>query len=166
MFHLDDGVIKMNGRRKLASHTLWSLRSWKTTSSWKTASWWILSSLSGDKLFIFLWAIQSVWVTIRTTFKLTCTLPLLEFHLVWIILCQWFYIVHKQVMLIFLWLSSDEAFQKVNVSYRTEKGLSLLHLCCVCGGMHDYYSLLITPQQNVTVEGRITVAWRTLLFVV
>uniref|UniRef100_A0A3P8S2V1 Serine/threonine-protein kinase TNNI3K n=1 Tax=Amphiprion percula TaxID=161767 RepID=A0A3P8S2V1_AMPPE len=30
--------------------------------------------------------------------------------------------------------SSDEAFQKVNVSYRTEKGLSLLHLCCVCGG--------------------------------
>ncbi|KAM8873883.1 serine/threonine-protein kinase TNNI3K isoform 3-T3 [Spinachia spinachia] len=33
-----------------------------------------------------------------------------------------------------LWLSSDEAFQKVNLSYRTEKGLSLLHLCCVCGG--------------------------------
>uniref|UniRef100_A0A3B3UKU2 TNNI3 interacting kinase n=1 Tax=Poecilia latipinna TaxID=48699 RepID=A0A3B3UKU2_9TELE len=30
--------------------------------------------------------------------------------------------------------SSDEAFQKVNVNYRTEKGLSLLHLCCVCGG--------------------------------
>uniref|UniRef100_A0A3B4ZJ33 TNNI3 interacting kinase n=1 Tax=Stegastes partitus TaxID=144197 RepID=A0A3B4ZJ33_9TELE len=30
--------------------------------------------------------------------------------------------------------SSEEAFQKVNVSYRTEKGLSLLHLCCVCGG--------------------------------
>ncbi|XP_037325696.2 serine/threonine-protein kinase TNNI3K [Pungitius pungitius] len=30
--------------------------------------------------------------------------------------------------------SSDEAFQKVNLSYRTEKGLSLLHLCCVCGG--------------------------------
>ncbi|XP_056234897.1 serine/threonine-protein kinase TNNI3K isoform X2 [Seriola aureovittata] len=29
---------------------------------------------------------------------------------------------------------SDEAFQKVNLSYRTEKGLSLLHLCCVCGG--------------------------------
>ena len=57
----------------------------------------------------------------------------------------------------FLWLSSDEAFQKVNVSYRTEKGLSLLHLCCVCGGMHDYWSLLITPQQNVTVGGRISV---------
>ncbi|XP_038572024.1 serine/threonine-protein kinase TNNI3K-like isoform X1 [Micropterus salmoides] len=30
--------------------------------------------------------------------------------------------------------SSDEAFQKVNLSYRTEKGLSLLHLCCACGG--------------------------------
>uniref|UniRef100_A0AAQ6IHC8 Serine/threonine-protein kinase TNNI3K n=1 Tax=Anabas testudineus TaxID=64144 RepID=A0AAQ6IHC8_ANATE len=30
--------------------------------------------------------------------------------------------------------SSDEAFQKVNLSYRTQKGLSLLHLCCVCGG--------------------------------
>ncbi|XP_040041238.2 serine/threonine-protein kinase TNNI3K isoform X2 [Gasterosteus aculeatus] len=30
--------------------------------------------------------------------------------------------------------SSDEAFQKVNLSYRTAKGLSLLHLCCVCGG--------------------------------
>lgn len=44
----------------------------------------------------------------------------------------------------FLWLSSDEAFQKVNVSYRTEKGLSLLHLCCVCGGMHER-SLFITP---------------------
>ncbi|KAF3834895.1 hypothetical protein F7725_027453, partial [Dissostichus mawsoni] len=31
--------------------------------------------------------------------------------------------------------SSDEAFLKVNVSYRTEKGLSLLHLCCACGGL-------------------------------
>uniref|UniRef100_A0A667W9K4 Serine/threonine-protein kinase TNNI3K n=1 Tax=Myripristis murdjan TaxID=586833 RepID=A0A667W9K4_9TELE len=30
--------------------------------------------------------------------------------------------------------SSDEAFQKVNLSYRTESGLSLLHLCCVCEG--------------------------------
>lgn len=54
----------------------------------------------------------------------------------------------------FLWLSSDEAFQKVNVSYRTEKGLSLLHLCCVCGGMHGYWSLIITLQ-NVRVGGRI-----------
>ena len=57
----------------------------------------------------------------------------------------------------FLCLSSDEAFQKVNISYRTEKGLSLLHLCCVCGGMHDYWGLLITPWQNVTVEEGITV---------
>lgn len=63
----------------------------------------------------------------------------------------------------FVFLSSDEAFQKVNVSYRTEKGLSLLHLCCVCGGMHDFYSLLITPQQSVTVEGRITGDRLTLL---
>lgn len=55
----------------------------------------------------------------------------------------------------FLWLSSDEAFQKVNLSYRTEKGLSLLHLCCICRGMHGYKSLLITPKQNVRVEGRI-----------
>uniref|UniRef100_A0A8K9XTP0 Serine/threonine-protein kinase TNNI3K n=1 Tax=Oncorhynchus mykiss TaxID=8022 RepID=A0A8K9XTP0_ONCMY len=30
--------------------------------------------------------------------------------------------------------SSDEAFQKVNLNYRTESGLSLLHLCCMCGG--------------------------------
>lgn len=57
---------------------------------------------------------------------------------------------------LFLWLllSSDEAFQKVNVSYRTEKGLSLLHLCCVCGGMHAR-TLLITPVQS---EGGIAVA--------
>ncbi|XP_060889246.1 serine/threonine-protein kinase TNNI3K isoform X2 [Labrus mixtus] len=34
--------------------------------------------------------------------------------------------------------SCDEAFQKVNLSYRTEKGLSLLHLCCVCGGNKDH----------------------------
>uniref|UniRef100_A0A8C5R0I6 TNNI3 interacting kinase n=1 Tax=Leptobrachium leishanense TaxID=445787 RepID=A0A8C5R0I6_9ANUR len=30
--------------------------------------------------------------------------------------------------------SSDEAFSKVNLNYRTENGLSLLHLCCICGG--------------------------------
>ncbi|KAK2539894.1 serine/threonine-protein kinase tnni3k [Columba guinea] len=30
--------------------------------------------------------------------------------------------------------SSDEAFCKVNLNYRTENGLSLLHLCCICGG--------------------------------
>ncbi|XP_003439857.1 serine/threonine-protein kinase TNNI3K [Oreochromis niloticus] len=39
--------------------------------------------------------------------------------------------------------SSDEAFQKVNVSYRTEKGLSLLHLCCVCGGNKAHMRTLI-----------------------
>ncbi|XP_062920890.1 serine/threonine-protein kinase TNNI3K isoform X1 [Mobula hypostoma] len=30
--------------------------------------------------------------------------------------------------------SSDEAFGKVNMNYRTENGLSLLHLCCICDG--------------------------------
>ncbi|XP_069795533.1 serine/threonine-protein kinase TNNI3K [Narcine bancroftii] len=30
--------------------------------------------------------------------------------------------------------SSDEAFSKVNMNYRTENGLSLLHLCCICNG--------------------------------
>lgn len=30
--------------------------------------------------------------------------------------------------------SSDEAFSEVSLNYRTESGLSLLHLCCVCGG--------------------------------
>uniref|UniRef100_A0A7M4F4B4 Serine/threonine-protein kinase TNNI3K n=1 Tax=Crocodylus porosus TaxID=8502 RepID=A0A7M4F4B4_CROPO len=30
--------------------------------------------------------------------------------------------------------SSDEAFSKVNLNYRTDNGLSLLHLCCICGG--------------------------------
>uniref|UniRef100_A0A3B3XR82 Protein kinase domain-containing protein n=1 Tax=Poecilia mexicana TaxID=48701 RepID=A0A3B3XR82_9TELE len=39
--------------------------------------------------------------------------------------------------------SSDEAFQKVNVNYRTEKGLSLLHLCCVCGGNKAHMRTLI-----------------------
>ncbi|KAL6086063.1 hypothetical protein STEG23_017456, partial [Scotinomys teguina] len=29
--------------------------------------------------------------------------------------------------------SSDEAFSEVSLNYRTESGLSLLHLCCVCG---------------------------------
>ncbi|XP_068447439.1 serine/threonine-protein kinase TNNI3K isoform X3 [Clinocottus analis] len=40
----------------------------------------------------------------------------------------------KEVVDLKLAFSSDEAFQKVNLSYRTEKGLSLLHLCCICGG--------------------------------
>ncbi|KAK9519050.1 hypothetical protein VZT92_021804 [Zoarces viviparus] len=39
--------------------------------------------------------------------------------------------------------SSDEAFQKVNLSYRTEKGLSLLHLCCVCGGNKSHIRTLM-----------------------
>ncbi|CAG01450.1 unnamed protein product [Tetraodon nigroviridis] len=39
--------------------------------------------------------------------------------------------------------SSDEAFQKVNLSYRTEKGLSLLHLCCVCEGSKAHIRTLI-----------------------
>uniref|UniRef100_UPI00398E6BC4 serine/threonine-protein kinase TNNI3K isoform X2 n=1 Tax=Pristiophorus japonicus TaxID=55135 RepID=UPI00398E6BC4 len=30
--------------------------------------------------------------------------------------------------------SSDEAFSKVNMNYRTKNGLSLLHLCCICDG--------------------------------
>ncbi|CAL8307719.1 unnamed protein product [Lota lota] len=38
---------------------------------------------------------------------------------------------------------SDEAFQKVNVSYRTEEGLSLLHLCCVCGGTKAHIRTLM-----------------------
>ncbi|GAB1288263.1 Serine/threonine-protein kinase TNNI3K [Apodemus speciosus] len=29
---------------------------------------------------------------------------------------------------------SDEAFSEVSLNFRTERGLSLLHLCCVCGG--------------------------------
>ncbi|KAI4828489.1 hypothetical protein KUCAC02_022574 [Chaenocephalus aceratus] len=39
--------------------------------------------------------------------------------------------------------SSDEAFRKVNVSYRTEKGLSLLHLCCACGGNKEHVHTLM-----------------------
>uniref|UniRef100_A0A8C5D6R9 Protein kinase domain-containing protein n=1 Tax=Gouania willdenowi TaxID=441366 RepID=A0A8C5D6R9_GOUWI len=39
--------------------------------------------------------------------------------------------------------SCDEAFQKVNFSYRTEKGLSLLHLCCVCGGNKGHIRTLM-----------------------
>uniref|UniRef100_A0A672I4N6 TNNI3 interacting kinase n=1 Tax=Salarias fasciatus TaxID=181472 RepID=A0A672I4N6_SALFA len=38
---------------------------------------------------------------------------------------------------------SDEAFQKVNLCYRTEKGLSLLHLCCVCGGNKGHLGTLM-----------------------
>jgi len=42
--------------------------------------------------------------------------------------------------------SSDEAFCKVNLNYRTENGLSLLHLCCICGGMclkYDFFKHFI-----------------------
>lgn len=84
------------------------------TSSSKTASLWISDLLSGDSQTLRPSSISSICI-------------------IFVNCCTW-------VMLIFLWLSSDEAFQKVNLSYRTEKGLSLLHLCCVCGGMPDHSS--------------------------
>ncbi|KAI5619026.1 serine/threonine-protein kinase TNNI3K, partial [Silurus asotus] len=34
--------------------------------------------------------------------------------------------------------SSDEAFNKVNLHYRSEAGLSLLHLCCICSGNKNH----------------------------
>uniref|UniRef100_A0A8B9MMS4 Serine/threonine-protein kinase TNNI3K n=1 Tax=Accipiter nisus TaxID=211598 RepID=A0A8B9MMS4_9AVES len=39
--------------------------------------------------------------------------------------------------------SSDEAFCKVNLNYRTENGLSLLHLCCICGGNKSHIRTLM-----------------------
>ncbi|NWZ87299.1 TNI3K kinase, partial [Poecile atricapillus] len=39
--------------------------------------------------------------------------------------------------------SSDEAFCKVNLNYRTENGLSLLHLCCLCGGNKSHIRTLM-----------------------
>ncbi|XP_053360783.1 serine/threonine-protein kinase TNNI3K isoform X4 [Clarias gariepinus] len=39
--------------------------------------------------------------------------------------------------------SSDEAFNKVNLSYRSEAGLSLLHLCCICAGNKNHIRTLI-----------------------
>ncbi|NXK92343.1 TNI3K kinase, partial [Formicarius rufipectus] len=39
--------------------------------------------------------------------------------------------------------SSDEAFCKVNLNYRTENGLSLLHLCCGCGGNKSHIRTLM-----------------------
>uniref|UniRef100_A0A8C9MZG7 Serine/threonine-protein kinase TNNI3K n=1 Tax=Serinus canaria TaxID=9135 RepID=A0A8C9MZG7_SERCA len=39
--------------------------------------------------------------------------------------------------------SSDEAFCKVNLNYRTESGLSLLHLCCICGGNKSHIRTLM-----------------------
>uniref|UniRef100_A0A8C9A747 TNNI3 interacting kinase n=1 Tax=Prolemur simus TaxID=1328070 RepID=A0A8C9A747_PROSS len=38
---------------------------------------------------------------------------------------------------------SDEAFSKVNLNYRTENGLSLLHLCCICGGNKSHVRTLM-----------------------
>ncbi|XP_039183138.1 serine/threonine-protein kinase TNNI3K isoform X1 [Crotalus tigris] len=39
--------------------------------------------------------------------------------------------------------SSDEAFSKVNLNYRTENGLSLLHLCCICSGHKTHIRTLM-----------------------
>ncbi|XP_057243347.1 serine/threonine-protein kinase TNNI3K [Malurus melanocephalus] len=39
--------------------------------------------------------------------------------------------------------SSEEAFCKVNLNFRTENGLSLLHLCCVCGGNKSHIRTLM-----------------------
>ncbi|XP_045333808.1 serine/threonine-protein kinase TNNI3K isoform X4 [Leopardus geoffroyi] len=39
--------------------------------------------------------------------------------------------------------SSDDAFSKVNLNYRTENGLSLLHLCCICGGNKSHIRTLM-----------------------
>ncbi|XP_052034823.1 serine/threonine-protein kinase TNNI3K [Apodemus sylvaticus] len=38
---------------------------------------------------------------------------------------------------------SDEAFSEVSLNYRTERGLSLLHLCCVCGGNKSHIRALM-----------------------
>ncbi|XP_036046290.1 serine/threonine-protein kinase TNNI3K [Onychomys torridus] len=38
---------------------------------------------------------------------------------------------------------SDEAFGEVSLNYRTESGLSLLHLCCVCGGNKSHVRALM-----------------------
>ncbi|XP_038166799.1 serine/threonine-protein kinase TNNI3K [Arvicola amphibius] len=38
---------------------------------------------------------------------------------------------------------SDEAFREVSLNYRTESGLSLLHLCCVCGGNKSHIRALV-----------------------
>ncbi|XP_040262638.1 serine/threonine-protein kinase TNNI3K isoform X1 [Bufo bufo] len=47
---------------------------------------------------------------------------------------------HAELQLVF---SSDEAFGKVNLNYRTENGLSLLHLCCICGGNKSHIRTLM-----------------------
>ncbi|NP_796040.3 serine/threonine-protein kinase TNNI3K [Mus musculus] len=38
---------------------------------------------------------------------------------------------------------SDEAFSEVSLNYRTERGLSLLHLCCACGGNKSHIRALM-----------------------
>uniref|UniRef100_A0A3B4AVJ7 Protein kinase domain-containing protein n=1 Tax=Periophthalmus magnuspinnatus TaxID=409849 RepID=A0A3B4AVJ7_9GOBI len=54
-----------------------------------------------------------------------------------------FQLQESQIADLNLAFSSDEAFQKVNLNYRTDKGLSLLHLCCVCGGNTGHIRTLI-----------------------
>ncbi|KAK7888902.1 hypothetical protein WMY93_024462 [Mugilogobius chulae] len=54
-----------------------------------------------------------------------------------------FQLQESQIADLNLAFSSDEAFQKVNLNYRTDKGLSLLHLCCVCGGNKGHIRTLI-----------------------
>jgi len=126
-----DGAVKMSGRRRWASRTPWSSRSWKMISCSKTRRSWTSDLLSG-------WQQQQ-----QSVFKTEFSHCLKSISVDGVLLfmavlssagCQF----SQAGDVDFLWLSSDEAFQKVNLSYRTEKGLSLLHLCCVCGGMHDY----------------------------
>uniref|UniRef100_A0A8C6UKZ6 TNNI3 interacting kinase n=1 Tax=Neogobius melanostomus TaxID=47308 RepID=A0A8C6UKZ6_9GOBI len=54
-----------------------------------------------------------------------------------------FHLQETQIADLNLAFSSDDAFQKVNLNYRTDKGLSLLHLCCVCGGNTGHIRTLI-----------------------
>ncbi|KAM7047001.1 serine/threonine-protein kinase TNNI3K isoform 3-T3 [Acridotheres tristis] len=39
--------------------------------------------------------------------------------------------------------SSEEAFCRVNLNFRTQSGLSLLHLCCLCGGNKSHIRTLM-----------------------
>ncbi|KAJ7993551.1 hypothetical protein DPEC_G00273580 [Dallia pectoralis] len=52
--------------------------------------------------------------------------------------------------------SSDEAFRKVNLYYRTENGLSLLHICCLCGGNKEHIRILMQKglrPSRLTING-------------
>lgn len=51
--------------------------------------------------------------------------------------------VNAEICFMFFLYSSDEAFSKVNLNYRTEGGLSLLHLCCICGGRANVKCFLL-----------------------